>query len=153
MSPLRLDEFVLESFRIRTNLADPWPSGASGGVPVVDVDFHALGARSGRRFLVPLSIRVNRRRQDFTRFGYAVDVSIFGYFSIEGDIDDDTAHQMINLNAPSILYGIARGIVAQGLSLTRAGKIILPSINFVELLRQRVEQRQRRSASKPEGGE
>ena len=39
---------------------------------------------------------------------------------------------MASLNGTSILYGVARGIISQISANTILGKMILPTINFIE---------------------
>jgi len=52
---------------------------------------------------------------------------------------------MIGLNGLVILYGTARGIVAQATANCLHGKFILPSVNFVELVKKKAQ-----SARKPQ---
>jgi preprotein translocase subunit SecB len=149
LSPLHLDKFLVESLELRTNLADPWPSTMSGVVPELDVQFTIMGTKSGRRYLVWERIRINRKRTDYKRFGYAIDMQISGYFSFNGDDSDDTVYQLMNVNGPSILYGIARGIIANFTGMARTGAILLPSVNFVELVKQKQSRRRRRQEPSP----
>jgi len=44
---------------------------------------------------------------------------------------------MIAPNGLAILYGIARGTVTHMTGCSRFGKIVLPSVNFIELIRRK----------------
>ena len=44
---------------------------------------------------------------------------------------------MIGLNGPAILYGVARGVVAQATANCRYGKFVLPAMNFVKARRRK----------------
>jgi preprotein translocase subunit SecB len=47
---------------------------------------------------------------------------------------------MIGLNGLSILYGVARGVVAQATANCPHGKFILPSVNFIELMKSKAKE-------------
>lgn len=141
-SPLRLDEFVIESLHVRTRV-DESPVRGSAHAPTLDVHADVLRAGEELRFLIPLTVRVNHKPADYRLHGFALDLKLLGFFSFDQELDEDQVNHLITLNAPSILYGIARGIVAQVMALTNTGKHILPSVNFVELMRQRAERRGR----------
>jgi preprotein translocase subunit SecB len=151
LADLRLDDIVVESLRLRTNFRTPRSIGGSAESPVLEVSVDILQAGNDLRFLISMTIRLNRQKADLDRFGYALDLDVLGFFSFpEGTSEHHVAH-LIRLNAPSILYGVARGIAAQALALTPAGRVFLPSVNFVEIMKQRSERRRRsrrgRSAS------
>jgi preprotein translocase subunit SecB len=137
LSPMRLDRLVVHTFNVRTSLASPRLPDASREPPVLKIRFEAFSSESRRDFLVPLSIDVNRRKADRDRLGYSVELRISGYFSVHGEERDDLVYGMVNLNAPAILYGIARGIVAQFTAFAPAGPVMLPSVNFAQIARRR----------------
>lgn len=70
---------------------------------------------------------------------YAVDLTIVGYFTLAEGIADDVRHRMIFLNAPSILFGIARGLAGQATGASKHGQFVLPTVNFVEIEKVRAQ--------------
>lgn len=58
-------------------------------------------------------------------------IEVAGLFTVENDVEHAAA--LLNMNAPSILFGIARGVVGSVSASTVGGKYVLPAVNFVEL--------------------
>lgn len=75
---------------------------------------------------------------------YRMLLNLSATFSFDESIDEEMRGRMVNLNGPAIIYGVARGIVASisGLSPTR--RVILPSVNIVNIAEQRDKRRARR---------
>lgn len=67
---------------------------------------------------------------------YEVKIKIVGFFTFKGEMPNDQKEKMLSLNGASILYGVARGVVAQTTGGGIFGKYILPAVNFVEMLKQ-----------------
>lgn len=149
-APLRLDEFVVESLNVRIRPEGP-EGDADAEVPTPDVEVDILRAGDELQFMVPIEIRLNRHAAEFLRYGYGLDLRLLGFFSFEAELDAQQANRLITLNAPSILYGVARGIVAQVLALTSAGRVVLPSINFVQIMQDREKRLRRVSRRKKPG--
>jgi preprotein translocase subunit SecB len=70
---------------------------------------------------------------------YTVDLTIVGYFTLAEGISDEQTQRMIFLNAPSILFGIARGIAGQATGASRHGQFVLPTVNFVGIEKARIQ--------------
>lgn len=86
-------------------------------------------------FMVQMKIELNRSKEAFLVAPYYIYLDITGFFSFTDGTDEETVKKMIGLNAPVILYGVARGVVAQATANFRYGKFILPTVNFVDALR------------------
>lgn len=138
VAPLRLDEFFVETLNINVPFQPIQKVGERRG-PIPEVEISSIRRVPNQlRFLVSLDIRlIWNQEADASAAHASVHLRVVGFFSFEPETDEHQAHHMISLNAPAILYGIARGIVAQTLALTTLQKVILPSVNFVEVMRQR----------------
>jgi len=143
LADLRLDDAIVESLQVRVNVQASGLLGSPDEAPVPEVELDILQAGADLRFLIPMTIRVHRRKAELDRFGYALNLRILGYFSFPAGTSDQHVAHLIRLNAPAILYGVARGIAAQALALTSVGRVFLPSVNFVEIMKQRSERRRR----------
>jgi preprotein translocase subunit SecB len=144
LAPLQLDDVVVESLLVRTN-TDELPDPVSADqTPVPDVSLDILRVENELKFLIPFLVRINHRKADFRRYGYSVELKVLGFFSFPDKFEEHEAGHMIHTNGPAILYGVARGIIVQTLALTIAGKVILPSVNFVEIMRRRDHRLHRR---------
>lgn len=71
---------------------------------------------------------------------YAVKIKIVGFFTFKGEITNDQREKMLKLNGATILYGVARGIIAQTTGGGFHGKYILPAVNFVDMFKKKENQ-------------
>lgn len=79
--------------------------------------------------IVRLRIRSARKKDSIEP--YKFDVQIAGAFSFSRELPAEGQNQFLRLNAPSILYGICRGLVAATSGMGSLGAIQIPSVNFV----------------------
>jgi preprotein translocase subunit SecB len=91
------------------------------------------------RFMIPMEIKLNHSKKDSFNAPYQVILKITGFFSFPKGTDEETIHKMIGLNGLSILYGVARGVIAQATANCPHGKFILPSVNFIELMKSKMK--------------
>lgn len=70
---------------------------------------------------------------------YTIGLRIFGFFSFAASLTEEDRQRMLGTNALPILYGVARGIVGQVTAQGPSGKFILPTVNFLEILRREAE--------------
>jgi preprotein translocase subunit SecB len=73
--------------------------------------------------------------QEDPGYPYTFSVKISGYFSFAPEADKETMNRMIGPNGLSMLYGVARGLVAQITANGRHGKFVMPSMNFIEIIK------------------
>jgi preprotein translocase subunit SecB len=64
---------------------------------------------------------------------------LVGFFSVAPDADDKVKNDMVFGNAPLILFGIARQVAAEVTANGPYGKVILPTVNFQEVFRRKVQ--------------
>jgi preprotein translocase subunit SecB len=67
---------------------------------------------------------------------YRIHLRIMGYFAFAEGTPEEVVSQMLPTNGLVMLYGVARGVVAQVTAVSHWGKFVLPSVNFVEYLRE-----------------
>ncbi len=65
---------------------------------------------------------------------YRFAVVLGGAFDVRTDIDAKQASNLLRINAPAILYGVARGYLASITALARAGALLLPTANMFNLV-------------------
>lgn len=143
LAPLRLDHFWVEELRISASEAE---SDSSSLQLAGRSDFFVTSDDSDG-FLVRLSVSSGSKDTDTD---YRFYIRIAGQFSVSADIPDDSKMGLIYLNAPAILYGVARGVIATVTGMSLHGPLHLPSVNFVELLEESSERAPR--ASKANSG-
>ena len=132
---LEIDEYSIDGFSFQAN-ADF--DGEKEADNELDVDFNIGRATTGEpRFEVRLSIGLNQEDEQFAKAPYRLNLNLAGYFRFQDGTDEETVTKMIAPNGLAILYGIARGTVAQVTGCSRFGKLVLPSVNFIELIREK----------------
>jgi len=107
---------------------------------VFDVDFDVQeNAEDENTYRISMAIKVAEGGYTAEENApYSVSMDIVGYFLFALDTAEQTKARMIHLNGASILYVIARGFVGQATGAAKNGQYVLPSVNFLEMLRQRV---------------
>lgn len=101
----------------------------STGEPSVPLDIRLAGPDVVADSDTSAEVSLRISASDGTR---VVDLTLVGLFIIPND-----SPRFLVLNAPSILFGIARGLVSNVTALTNAGRLDLPSINIAEFVQKR----------------
>ncbi|MGC3974148.1 MAG: hypothetical protein QM771_07165 [Nitrospira sp.] len=88
-------------------------------------------------FMVALVIVVEPSAMAPALDPYHINMRIEGYFTFQpgSAAIQSEKERMVSLNGCSILMGLARGLVAQSTGVSEFGKYLLPSVNFVEILK------------------
>jgi preprotein translocase subunit SecB len=143
--PLEIREYFVDALAVQRN-----PSYKDGNAHdgTLLVDFDIRKAPDAPEFLITMTVDVNKDEAAFRKAPYRIGLAVSGYFGFPKGTDEEIIQKMIGPNGLSILYGIARGTVAQATACSRHGKFILPAVNFIELLREKA-QRVATSSKKP----
>jgi len=132
---LEIDEYSIDGFNLQAN-ADF--DGEKESPNALNVDFNIGRSTTGEpRFEVRLFISLNQKDEQFAQAPYRMDLNVVGYFHFPDDTDEETIKKMIAPNGLAILYGIARGTAAHMTGCSRFGKLVLPSVNFIELIKEK----------------
>ena len=99
-------------------------------------------------FRIDMTAQVGSPKKMASAYPYYSSISLTGLFKFLEETDEDTIAKMIHLNGLSILYGIARGIVSQATSTCTYGKYILPTINFIEVIKRQSTKKALKKKSK-----
>jgi len=130
-SPIRLDGCRLCRLVVE---ADPC-SDVCGRGPDFELGFDLdVQEIHPTAFAVLVGVRAVRPDDAAPQSLQRIEVTIEGRFSLPPDTPDEVIAQLVPLNCFAMLYGVARGIVAQATGLTPDGCVWLPSVNFVALL-------------------
>ena len=65
---------------------------------------------------------------------YILNVFIPATFEITEEVDEKTLGWLTHMNAPAVLYGLARAEVARLTCMNMYGKFILPSVDFIKMV-------------------
>lgn len=136
-APLDVEKFYVRSIEVIAN--DEYDS-ASPSTATVDVDFEVYGDESERqRYQIVMGISLGAAgTMKETNAKYFVALTIAGLFRFADGTAEDVMGRMVYLNAPSILYGLARGYIHQATAPSLHGAYLLPTFNFVELRKKKL---------------
>jgi preprotein translocase subunit SecB len=137
LSPLELKQATLGCLEVR--VSDSWDMK-----PLVDdpckydysLDVDVRKRRNQWGFRVSLDVTFKPKEGDVCRLD-CVRVALVGLFHLPDDTDKELVEKLVPLNCYAILYGIARGTVAQATGMVPGGPFMLPAVNFVETLKQK----------------
>lgn len=129
---LNIDQFFVEEIHVKAN-----PAYREQKKPAHETKLEASMSIKRKEkfpeFMVSIELDINKSEKDFKTNPYCIVLKIIGFFSFVKGTDEQTMERMIRLNGSAILYGIARGVVAQATCNSIHDKFILPTVNFVEI--------------------
>lgn len=130
---LNITDYIVDELTVRGNDNYQKPEREKEG----EINIGFTVKRKGKEplFMLTMTIELNKSKQAFTANPYYVFLKIRGFFEFVKETDEETMQKMIGLNGLAMLYGIARGVVAQATANGAHDKFILPSMNFVELIK------------------
>ena len=130
LSPLELKRTFLEVLEIRPNPARD-PSVEITEDYKVQLTTEVLEKPDSHDYRVSIDFRLSPQKDAVCRFD-RLEVKLAGFFSLPKDTEEELIGRLIPLNCLVILYGIARGIVAQATGMVARGPFMLPPVNFIE---------------------
>jgi preprotein translocase subunit SecB len=101
----------------------------------VKASFEVREASGGTTVFVQLTLGSSNNRKDGSRHDFSL--ALVGSFEMSDVPDVDQGRRLISINAPAMLYGVARGVLVSATALSPSGVLLLPSVNLVEALRPR----------------
>jgi len=126
-APLELESFFVEalSYRAREGF-----DLRQKPLERVDATTNSLQHKDDpNRFMVRLEVKVGQQESSNARC--ELNLRLVGFFVLPEGVDAGTKLAMHSQNGPSILYGVARQIVAETTGNGPWGKVFLPTMNFV----------------------
>ena len=133
IAQLRLENFVVDKLTFNTALGN---DKASKGL--IDVDFQVKAhAEDNNKYLLMMQVDLNKGKAFKKSGGYQIHMQILGWFKFTDELNEDAKTRMLFANAASILFGVARTIVAQLTGTLGQSRFILPSVNLLEIAKRR----------------
>lgn len=134
---LNLNDYYLDELSFVVN-REHVPSATLCGT--IDLDFDiSRNSDNPLDFMISLMVDINPREEDFQKCDYRIHLKLTGFFSFADGTKEETISSMIAPNGLSMLYGVARGVVADATAISWHGKFVLPSMNLVEIIKQKSE--------------
>ena len=144
-SLLNIDEYFVEEILVKTN-ADfkKQKRGERGELEEKgEIKTTVNIKRRGNEpiFMIRMVIKVNNTKKSFVNAKYQILLDIKGFFSFAKNTDEETISKMIHINGSTILYGVARGVIAQITANCEYGKFILPAMNLLAAIKKSKEEK------------
>lgn len=140
---LEIDEYFVDEFSLEVNPVCAFKEEYDSDF---DVDFSIARSSDGKpKFEVKLFLEVNKKDEIFSKAPYRIDLQVTGYFHFDEGTDENKIKTMITPNGLAILYGIARNLVSQMTGVGRYGRFLLPSVNFIEIIKDKAKRQEQES--------
>ncbi len=65
-------------------------------------------------------------------FPYHFTIALYGIFTINKELSEETGEKLFRINAPALLYSAAREIIFNMTSHTKHQAFLLPSVSFID---------------------
>lgn len=144
---LDLESYVVRSFELRTNDGFNDQSTIEDRVNVEYDVWDSIGDQALHKVAMVVS---SFDPNDNAPYIFAL--AIAGFFRFNDEVNEETRMKMLWLNAPSILYGLARGYFFQATSAGLHGGALLPTVNFVAMRQQKLQQQAALTSTHPTSG-
>lgn len=131
---LNINDYFVEELTVRGNAN--YQKTAKEQKGKINLSFNVKRKGKEPLFMITMTIELNKPKQALASSPYYVYLKIDGFFDFPKETDEETMQRMIGLNGLVMLFGIARGVVAQVTANGPHGKFVLPAVNFVELIKQ-----------------
>lgn len=138
ISSLQLNNYFVEELSVRGNPAfEPVGADRNPGQLSCSVDMAKGIEEDDGNYRIGITVAVRPAASRPSLDPYEISLRVVGFFSFlpAPDMKSEDKDRMATLNGSSILYGLARGLVAQTTGVGEFGKYFLPGVNFVELLK------------------
>lgn len=130
LSMLQLEDFWLDEFKIQSPQSNVRDAGNT--VPLnISLQFQKEHSQADpRAFRGILCMHIKANDVPAAKETPEIRVKVIGEFRIHPKAPENVIKNYENLSAPSILYGICRGIVASSMAISTSGKMVIPSIDL-----------------------
>lgn len=127
-SPLRLEKYFFTKIHVEACMDDREDPGQGALTTESNCLQHK---KDSSRWMVALEVRQENDSNN-GKPDYLVDIEIVGLFTIEQDYPAEKADQLVKANAPALLYGSVRELVALLTGRGPFASVQLPSVAFVD---------------------
>ena len=148
ISLMRLDRFWLEEMILETALEDNSETDEYT-YDIKEIDFDVKKNRQSSALRVRLLVEIIADENPRIYGVKRLRVALWGQFSFAENAEEDFIQQVTPENQLAILYGLARGLVANLTGATAAGTFLLPSVDFHAITAEKVRRMQQKASLAP----
>ena len=130
-SPLQLDDALINQIRVETHEGDTIQVIQPTGLELDIKPCYARHKTDPLQWIVKLHVEFKPGAGQPLSYSGAIDCE--GFFTIaDSALPDATQRKIIAVNAATMLYGTAREAVAAITARGRHGRLLLPSVSFID---------------------
>lgn len=132
-SPLQLDDAFVGEITVTAGDSVAHADIVPSNVVIDAIPSYARHTENPLKWSVKLSVEFKSAENKAA--AYEGRVHCEGYFTVvDAEMPEDRHRKLVAVNAPTILYSMARDIVATITGRGRHGKFLLPSVSFIDQL-------------------
>jgi len=141
LANLQLDNYLVDELVFKCNKVGARDTKLA--TPTIGIDFDVKDHNKDKnKFLLDMVIDLNEG-QELEKFEtYQIHLHILGWFHFVVSVEENVKANMLAANASSMLYGVARTIVANVTGTLGTERYILPTVNLLAVIKAKTESRQ-----------
>jgi preprotein translocase subunit SecB len=134
LANLQLDNYLVDELVFKCNKVGARATKLA--TPTIGIDFDVKDhTKDKNKFLLDMVIDLNEG-QELEKFEtYQIHLHILGWFYFAAAVEQNVKTNMLAANASSMLYGVARTIVANVTGTLGAERYILPTLNLLAVIK------------------
>lgn len=101
------------------------------------IDFNVFKQENEKSFLIELLIDVNKSVKAFKTSRYRISLKLLSVFDFSPEISEEEITKLLAPNGLAMAYSTSRGIIGELTANSINGKYVLPSVNFMELIKRK----------------
>lgn len=134
LANLQLDNYLVDELVFKCNKVGARDTKLA--TPTIGIDFNVKDhIKDKKKFLLDMVIDLNEG-QELEKFEtYQIHLHILGWFHFAAAVEENVKVNMLAANASSMLYGVARTIVANITGTLGTERYILPTVNLLAVIK------------------
>ncbi len=144
ISPLQLRDYFIESLHVDANTSFKAEEDKSFESKLL-VDFDFLKRDGGSTFRIDLDVKVNPTEESFKNASYRIRIKTQTFLEFDPSFPETDIPKMLGPNGLAMAYSIVRGIVGQATGTSLHGKFMLPTVNFIELIKVKAQSKSKQA--------
>lgn len=145
-SHMQYKNYAVENISVESNLVSN--KSQKNHVDELDIDFNILKEDNDQSFLIVLFINVNKSAKSFEFSSYRISLKLLSVFTFSPDTAKEEIHKLLAPNGLAMSYSTSRGIIGELTANSVNGKYILPSVNFIELIKKKSRKNTKKKLTK-----
>jgi preprotein translocase subunit SecB len=132
-SQLQYKNYAVDKISVESNPA--FKQSPSNSIDNLDIDFNVLTKGKEQSFLIELILNINKSTKAFTNSRYRISLKLLSIFEFSANTPRSEIDKLLVPNGLAMSYSTSRGIIGELTGNSINGKYVLPTVNFIELIK------------------